>query len=148
MIDRNTAPYAALLLRVALGIMFLAHSVVLKLMVFTLAGNAQFFASIGLPAALGYVVFFVEAIAGVALILGVRSREVAVVSLPILLGATWAHSGNGWMFAMPNGGWEYPAFLAVAAAAVALLGDGAHAMAPSRGELPVGRTEGAVRAAA
>lgn len=148
MIDQRTAPYAALLLRVALGVMFLAHSVVLKLFVFTLAGNAQFFASLGLPAALGYVVFFVEAIAGVALILGVRSREVAVITLPILLGATWVHSANGWMFGMPNGGWEYPAFLVVAAAVVALLGDGAHALAPSRSEPPFGRSAGAVRATA
>ncbi len=139
MIDNRTAPYAALVLRVALGVMFLAHSIVLKLFVFTLAGNAQFFASIGLPAALGYVVFFVEAAAGAALVLGVHSRETAAITVPILLGATWAHAGNGWMFAMANGGWEYPLFLAAAAVAVALLGDGAHALAPSRGELPFGR---------
>ncbi len=139
MIDQRTAPYAATLLRVALGVMFLAHSVVLKLFVFTLAGNAQFFASIGLPAALGYVVFAVEAIAGVALVLGVRSREVAALTVPILLGATWAHGANGWMFAMPNGGWEYPLFLSVTAVAVALLGDGAYALAPSRGEVAFGR---------
>jgi uncharacterized membrane protein YphA (DoxX/SURF4 family) len=37
------------LLRVALGIMFIAHSVVLKYFVFTLAGTAQYFDSIGLP---------------------------------------------------------------------------------------------------
>jgi putative oxidoreductase len=139
MIAQRTAPYAATLLRVALGVMFLAHSLVLKLYVFTLAGNAQFFASIGLPAALGYAVFAAEAAAGVALILGVRSREVAALTLPILLGATWAHSANGWMFAMPNGGWEYPLFLAVAAAVVALLGDGAYALAPSRAEIAFGR---------
>jgi len=40
---------ATFLLRVALGTMFLAHSVVLKLFVFTLPGTAKFFASIGLP---------------------------------------------------------------------------------------------------
>jgi putative oxidoreductase len=139
MIDQRTAPYAATLLRVALGVMFLAHSLVMKLYIFTLAGNAQFFASIGLPAALGYVVFAAEALAGVALVLGVRSREVAVLTLPILLGATWAHSANGWMFAMPNGGWEYPLFLAVAATTVALLGDGAYALSPSRGEFAFAR---------
>jgi putative oxidoreductase len=139
MIDSRTAPYAATLLRVALGVMFLAHSLVLKLYVFTLAGNAQFFASLGLPAALGHAVFAAEALAGTALVLGVRSREVAALTLPILLGALWAHSANGWMFAMPNGGWEYPLFLAIVAAVVALLGDGAYALAPSRGEIAFAR---------
>ena len=123
---------AALLLRLALGIMFLSHSLVLKLYVFTLAGNAQFFASIGLPAALGYVVFAAEAIGGVLLILGVQSRWVALALLPILLGAVWVHAPNGWMFAYANGGWEYPAYLAVLAIAQALLGDGAYALSPSR----------------
>jgi putative oxidoreductase len=124
--------YATLLLRLALGVMFLSHSLVLKLFVFTLAGNAQFFASLGLPAALGYVVFAAEAIGGLMLILGIQSRWVALALLPILLGAVWVHAPNGWMFGYPNGGWEYPAYLAVLAAVQALLGDGAHALSPSR----------------
>ena len=132
MTDARTVAIAALLLRVALGVMFLSHSLVLKLYVFTLAGNAQFFASIGLPAALGYVVFAAEAIGGVLLILGVQSRWVALALLPILLGAVWVHAPNGWMFAYAKGGWEYPAYLAVLAIAQALLGDGAYALSPSR----------------
>jgi putative oxidoreductase len=132
MTDTRNAAYAALLLRLALGIMFLSHSLVLKLFVFTLDGNAQFFASIGLPAALGYVVFAAEAIGGALLILGVQSRWVALALLPILLGAVWVHAPNGWMFGYPNGGWEYPAYLSVLAIAQVLLGDGAHALSPSR----------------
>ena len=132
MTDARTVATAALLLRVALGVMFLSHSLVLKLYVFTLAGNAQFFASIGLPAALGYVVFAAEAVGGIMLILGVQSRWVALALLPILLGAVWVHAPNGWMFGYPNGGWEYPAYLAVLAVVQALLGDGAHALSPSR----------------
>jgi putative oxidoreductase len=132
MTDPRNAATAALLLRVALGVMFLSHSLVLKLYVFTLAGNAQFFASIGLPAALGYVVFAAEAIGGVLLVLGVQSRWVALALLPILLGAVWVHAPNGWMFAYANGGWEYPTYLAVLAIAQALLGDGAYALSPSR----------------
>jgi putative oxidoreductase len=132
MTDTRNAAYAALLLRLALGIMFLSHSLVLKLFVFTLEGNAQFFASIGLPAALGYVVFAAEAVGGVLLILGVQSRWVALALLPILLGAVWVHAPNGWMFGYPNGGWEYPAYLSVLAIVQALLGDGAHALSPSR----------------
>ena len=120
MTDTRNAATAALLLRLALGVMFLSHSLVLKLFVFTLAGNAQFFASLGLPAALGYVVFAAEAIGGVLLILGVQSRWVALALLPILLGAIWVHAPNGWMFAYASGGWEYPLFLIVVSVVVAL----------------------------
>ena len=52
MIDTKTAPYAALVLRVALGAMFLAHGLWLKYFVFTLPGTAMFFESLGLPAPL------------------------------------------------------------------------------------------------
>ena len=55
MINRTTAPYAALLLRLSLGVMFLAHSVYLKAFVFTLPGTAQFFQSIGLPGLFAYL---------------------------------------------------------------------------------------------
>lgn len=128
MIDTKTAPYAALILRTALGVMFLAHSLYLKLFVFTLGGTAQFFGSLGLPTFFAYVVFAAELGAGVALILGVRTRAVALASMPILLGAAWVHWPNGWLFSAANGGWEYPAFLAAAALTQALLGDGAYAL--------------------
>ncbi len=128
MIDSRTAPYAALLLRIALGVMFLAHSVYLKAFVFTLPGTAQFFASIGLPGVLAYVVFTAEAVGGGLLLAGYRTRMVAALLVPILLGAAWAHWPNGWLFTAPNGGWEYPLFLAVASSALALLGNGAYSV--------------------
>lgn len=127
---------AAALLRVALGVMFLAHSLVLKLIVFTLPGTAQFFTSIGLPGWLAYLVFAAEAAGGAMLVLGIQARWVALALMPILAGATWAHWGNGWMFGYPNGGWEYPLYLTLLAGAQVLLGDGAFALAPSR---PLGR---------
>jgi putative oxidoreductase len=108
------------LLRVALGIMFIAHSVVLKYFVFTLAGTAQYFDSIGLPASLAYVVFALEAIGGVLLVLNIATRWVALALVPVLLGAMWVHLGNGWVFSAPNGGWEYPLFLIVISVVVAL----------------------------
>ena len=127
MIDSRTAPYAALLLRLALGTMFVAHAL-LKLFVFTLPGTVQFFQSLGLPGALAYVTFAAELIGGVMLILGVGSRWVAAALLPFLIGAAWVHLGNGWLFSAPKGGWEYPIFLIVAAIAQTLLGDGAYAL--------------------
>ena len=128
MIDSKTAPYAALLLRVSLGVMFLAHSLYLKVFVFTVPGTVGFFESLGLPAFTAYLTIAAEIIGGTALILGVQTRLVAVALLPVLLGATWVHAGNGWVFSAEGGGWEYPVFLAVAAVVQALLGPGAHAL--------------------
>jgi putative oxidoreductase len=128
MIDLRTAPYAALVLRVALGAMFIAHAL-LKYYVFTLPGTAQFFESLGLPGVLGYATFVAELAGGALILAGVYSRWVAAALVPVLLGATWAHAGNGWLFTSPNGGWEYPAFLALATTAQALLGDGRFAVA-------------------
>ena len=127
MIDHRTAPYAATLLRITLGVMFIAHAL-LKYVVFTLPGTAQFFVSLGLPGPLAYVTFGAELIGGLLILGGVYARWVALALVPILIGATWAHAGNGWVFSAPNGGWEYPAFLTVAALAQALLGDGAYAL--------------------
>lgn len=113
----------ATVLRVALGAMFLAHGL-LKVVVFTLPGTAAFFAQVGFPAWTAYVVAPAEVLAGVALLVGFYSRWVALASLPILLGSIVPHAGNGWLFSAPNGGWEYPAFLAAAAIAVFLQGGG------------------------
>jgi putative oxidoreductase len=126
--DKDLAPYGALVLRVSLGVMFLAHSVYLKAVVFTLPGTAQFFQSIGLPGFLAYAVFAAEAAGGILLILGVKTRIVAALLVPVLIGATWAHAGNGWLFTNKDGGWEYPLFLAFATAAQALIGGGAFAL--------------------
>ena len=130
--SRNTA-IAALLLRVSLGTMFIAHAL-LKYFVFTLPGTAEFFQSLGLPGVLGYVVFAVELIGGLLLIAGVRTRAVALTLVPVMIGATWAHAGNGWLFTVPNGGWEFPAFWTITLIVQALLGDGAYALRPSNRE--------------
>ena len=129
MIDVRTAPYAAFVLRVALGAMFIAHSLILKHFMFTLPGTAQFFESLGLPGALAYLIFWAELLGGLALVAGIGTRWVAIALVPILVGATWVHAGNGWVFNAPNGGWEYPLFLIVASLVQALLGDGRFALA-------------------
>ena len=123
---------ATALLRVSLGVMFLAHSVVLKLLTFGLPGTAAFFGSLGLPPWLAYVTFAVEAVAGILLVLGIQARLAALATLPFLLGALAVHWPNGWVFNATGGGWEYPAYLAVLAVAQALLGEGAFALSPSR----------------
>jgi putative oxidoreductase len=133
MIDTRTAPYAATALRVALGILFLAHAG-LKLFVFTPAGTAQFFGSLGLPGTLAYIVILAEVVGGLALIAGIYSRIVALALTPILLGAIFTvHGPAGFFFSNPNGGWEFLALWIVGLLAVALLGDGAYALKPSPG---------------
>lgn len=131
MIDQKTAPYAALLLRVGLGVMFLAHSLYLKVTVFTLPGTVQFFESLGLPGFAAYLVVVAEVVGGLALIAGFHSRLAVLAVTPVLLGAVWVHSGNGWVFSAQGGGWEYPLFLTAAAAVQGLLGDGAFAVSRS-----------------
>ncbi len=128
MIDSRTAPYAALLLRLTLGGLFLVHAG-LKLFVFTPAGTAKFFGSIGLPPELAYVVMTAEVLAGIALILGIFTRWVALLATPILLGAiVTVHGAAGFFFNNPHGGWEYPAFWTIALLVQSLLGDGAYAL--------------------
>jgi putative oxidoreductase len=123
---------AALLLRVGLGTMFVAHAL-LKYFVFTPAGTVKFFQSIGLPGPLAYATIAAELVGGALLVLGVYTRSVALALVPVLAGATWAHSGNGWLFTSPNGGWEYPAFLTLAGVVVALIGGGRYALRAPRG---------------
>jgi len=140
--DANRIDIAAGLLRTGLGAMFIAHAL-LKYFVFTLPGTAQFFESIGLPGVLGYATFAAELVGGVLLILGVHTRPVAWALLPVLLGATWAHAGNGWLFTSPKGGWEYPAFLALVAAVVGILGGGRYALLGRADQRTTGRFQSA-----
>ncbi len=114
---------ATLLLRLALGTMFIAHGLT-KLLVWTLAGTGEFFASIGLPAWVAWPITGLELIGGVLLILGVRVRWVALILAAELAGASVPHLANGWMFTAPEGGWEYPVFLAVTALALSIMGGG------------------------
>lgn len=127
-IDSRTAPYAALLLRVSLGIMFLAHGLLLKVFVFTIPGTVGYFESIGYPGFFAYLVIIGEIGGGLALILGVWTRAISLLLLPIMIGATLQHVGNGWLFNVEGGGWEYPVFWTVALMVLALLGDGAYAL--------------------
>jgi putative oxidoreductase len=126
---RTPADYAALLLRISLGVMFLAHGLVLKVMTFGLAGTAGFFESIGYPAIFAYLVIVAEIVGGLMLIAGAYVRVVSLALLPVLIGATLQHLSAGWVFTAPGGGWEFPAFWSVALVVQALLGPGAFAAA-------------------
>ena len=127
------ADLAALLLRASMGVLFLAHAGI-KIFVFTPAGTVGYFASLGLPAVLAYAVIMAELFGGLALLLGLWTRWVSLALLPILLGAIYVpHGAKGFLFSNPGGGWEFPAFWAVALVVQALLGGGAFALKKDNG---------------
>ncbi len=119
--------YSAFLMRMSLGIILLAHGL-LKVFVFTIPGTVGYFEGLGLPAFIAYFTIIFEVFGGIAMIAGVFTRLIAVASIPILLGATWAHFSNGWVFSAEGGGWEFPALLVVLAVAVAIQGAGKYAI--------------------
>lgn len=127
MTTQNTSDYAALALRVTSGALFVAHGL-MKIQVFTIPGTVAYFESLGLPGIFAYLTIVAELAGGLALILGVATRLVSLALIPVLLGALWAHSGNGWSFSAQGGGWEFPLFWAIVQASLVLLGSGAHAL--------------------
>ena len=132
MINQRTAPYAALLLRVSLGLLFLAH-VALKIFVFSVPETVGFFQSLGLPAVVAYGAMAMELLGGFALIVGFYAPYVALpLAVEMLATIVTVHGANGWLFTNEGGGWEYPAFWAVGLIVLFLLGDGAYALRPTR----------------
>jgi len=127
MTTQTSSDYAAFALRVSSGVLFLAHGW-MKVSVFTIPGTVGFFESLGLPGFVAYLTIFAELFGGAALVLGVGVRLASLALIPVLLGATWVHSGNGWTFSSEGGGWEFPVFWAVVQVAIALLGAGAFAL--------------------
>lgn len=124
-VDIDTAPYGALLLRWCLAAMFMAHAM-LKWRVFTIPVEAAFFKSLKLPGWLAPVTVAAELSGAGCLLLGIAVRWVALLLLPLILGTiVTVHGKNGWLFTNKDGGWEYPAFWAAALLVQFLLGDGA-----------------------
>ncbi|HYE00054.1 MAG TPA: DoxX family protein [Alphaproteobacteria bacterium] len=131
-VDRSLAPYALFGLRLALAAMWASHGL-LKFLVFTLPGTAQFFASVGLPPMLAYIVAPAELLGAAAILLGWHGRLASLLLTPVLLGAAFVHWPNGWVFTAAGGGWEYPVFLAAMGLVHALAGEGAFALRPAAG---------------
>lgn len=131
MIDLTTGPYAIVLLRLSLAVLFFAHAG-LKLFVFTPAGTAGYFKSLGLPGWLAYVTIAAEVLGAAALFFGVWPRLVALALVPLMLGTIiTVHGKAGFFFTNANGGWEFPAFWIAGLLTLALLGDGALALVPT-----------------
>lgn len=127
MTDTITTSRAIALLRVTSGTLLLTHGLI-KLLVFTPAGTAGFFESIGFPGILAYPVMAGEIALGLALIVGFMTRWAALGALVIMIGAIIPHLSAGFSFSNPGGGWEYPVFWAVILLAQSMFGDGAYAI--------------------
>lgn len=125
--DGDFAPYGATLLRVSLGLMWLAHGL-FKLMVFGVAGLAGWLPTTGFPAWTAAPLIGAEILAGALILLGIHGRVVSLAMIPVMIGAATVHVGNGWVFSAAGGGWEYPVFLVVASLAHFAMGDGALAL--------------------
>jgi putative oxidoreductase len=127
MTNDRLVPYGAFVLRVALGVMFISHAY-LKFYVFTLPGFEAYLTQVGLSSLLAWPIILAEFFGGLAILTGFYGSLVSLAFLPMLLGVVSVHAPNGWVFNVPNGGWEYPAFLMVGALVQGLLGDGAFAL--------------------
>ena len=133
MIDTKTAPYGVFLLRVSMGILLLMHSAYLKYYVIGMPGVSKYLVSLGVPEWWAWLVPLYETIGGLALLLGVYARWVAIfIGIHLLFAAYLGHATKGWMFVAKGGGYEFPLFWAIACFVLALLGDGAYALKKSR----------------
>ncbi|MDX1455441.1 MAG: DoxX family protein [Gammaproteobacteria bacterium] len=128
MTKEQRAEYGIVLLRISFGVMLIAHGLILKYFTYGLDGTVGFFQSIGYPGWLAYVVFLMETVGGFMILLGVFTRWASLAMVPIMIGATMVHIGNGWVFSAEGGGWEYPVYLIVLAVAQFLLGSGPYAL--------------------
>ncbi|MFC9472461.1 DoxX family protein [Nocardia sp. NPDC056952] len=123
----NSVDAAALVLRLTLGTVVLAHGINHAWGDGKLTGTAGWFASMGLRPGMVHAVLatVTENAAGLLLIVGLLTpfAAAAVVSTMTVALVT-AHRGNGFFIFRPGQGWEYTAVLAAMAVAVATLGPG------------------------
>ena len=131
MIDTRTAPYAALLLRMTLGALAIAH-VYWKFYVLPGGLDAwwQNLNTQGYPDWVVYYVLSGEIAGALLLIPGVWTRWVALYCLPLMLGAAQYWIVRKGFFFVAAGA-EMPLLWSVALVTQAMLGDGAYALVPS-----------------
>src|SRR3546814_10663121 len=90
----HTGMIGATVLRAALGGLFLEHAG-MKIFVFTPAGTAQFFESVGVPGFIASLVMTAETLGGIAMLLGIYPRIVALGLIHILPGGiATVHAGR------------------------------------------------------
>jgi len=131
--EASLSASALMFIRVYVGLMFVPH-----FGSHILGGPFQFniytlyFASLGLsmPAAQVVLAGSVELISAVGLTLGLFTRPVALLaSVYLLLSMLWGgHFQIGYVWALPEGGYEFGVFWAVMIAVFAVVGGGPHSV--------------------
>jgi putative oxidoreductase len=121
----HNADTGLLLLRLAVGIVFLYHGWI-KLT--SIDQTIGFFASIGLSAFWAYLAALIETLGGIAFILGIFTRYVAVLlAADALIAIFKIHLGNG--FSIVDGGYEYVFVLLFVSIAIFVSGAGKYSAA-------------------
>ena len=123
-----TTHAALLVARIALGVVFVAHGAQ-KLFTFGLAGTADAFAGMGVPAPQASALFaaVVELVGGAALVLGAGVPVAALLLVVDMLGAlVLVHAPHG-VF-VENGGVELVAALGAGALVLAVTGAGRYSL--------------------
>jgi putative oxidoreductase len=125
-VDQVYAPYGLALLRIAIGIDWIAHAF---LKIYRgMNTHEALLAKNGITPLLAWPTFSVEVIGGIAILLGWYTRQWAAFLLIFLAVVVWIKWPNGWGYSSPGGGWEYPLFWLCAQAALVLSGSGAFAL--------------------
>ena len=127
----NRAQWGLFIVRIMLGIIFIAHGGQKLLGVFGgpgLQGFAQWaWTTMKLPAFLAYLAAFAEFVGGILLFLGVASELGALMIIPVMIGAVFlVHWSQG--FFSQNGGFEYPFSLIFFLLAIVIGGPGKFAL--------------------
>ena len=143
MIDHRTAPYAALVLRLSLAFFFLAH----LYRKFAVTGYDNWWSGMQKAGYADWVSAYTlgaEFAGAILLLLGVYTRYVSVLVLPVLIAITYHHAiRKGFWFS--DGGAEFPLAWTFILCAQALLGDGKYALRVPA--MPWNRTPRALAAA-
>jgi putative oxidoreductase len=120
------APYSYAIVRFCAGAAVVYHGY-MKLFGGMAAPVAQHVLTpLGFPVPIAWAYFLgvLEFFGGIALAIGLLTRPIALMLAVDLAVATYWHSGNGYFFSSPRGGWEYPLLLALLYFAIFFRGGG------------------------
>jgi len=134
MSDQKQADLGLLILRVSLGLVFIAHGY-LKVFTFGLSRAINVFEAHTImhvnlvPGWFAPPAAVIEWLGGILLILGIKTRLVTPFLGLVAFGAGAVHFENGWNYtSKPDGGWEYGIFLCICCIVVYLVGPGKHTL--------------------